>query len=187
MSSAGLTDGAGREERPALVAVWDPFVRVFHWSLVTAFAVAWISADEWDRLHEITGYAIGILVMARLVWGVIGTRHARFTDFVTSPSAVIRYLRDILGMRAKRYLGHNPAGGAMIVALLVMLSLTAGSGLLMVQSTPSPEWIEDAHEVLANLTLALVIAHVAGVVAASLMHGENLVKAMITGSKRREP
>ena len=81
---------AGRDARPAFIKVWDPFVRVFHWSLVALFIVTWISADEWDRLHEITGYAIIGLIGLRLVWGLIGTRYARFSDFVYSPGAVLK-------------------------------------------------------------------------------------------------
>lgn len=181
------------------VRVWDPFVRVFHWTLVTAFAVAFLTEDEWLDLHVLAGYAVLGLVGARLVWGLIGTRHARFGDFVHRPRIVLAYLTDVLRGRARRYLGHNPAGGAMIVALLVALTLTGLTGLLAYGASElagpfagaftDPRWaepLEDLHEVLANLTLVLAGVHVAGVVASSLLHHENLVRAMVTGTKPRE-
>jgi cytochrome b len=182
-----------------VVKVWDPLVRVFHWTLVTAFAVAFLTEDEWLDLHVLAGYTVLGLVGVRLVWGVIGTRHARFGDFVRGPSAVLAYLGDVLRGRARRYLGHNPAGGAMIVALLLFLSLTLLTGFFaygaselagpLAGAFTHPRWVEpleDAHEVFANLTLLLAGVHVAGVVASSLLHGENLVCAMVTGTKPRE-
>ncbi|MCG8049154.1 MAG: cytochrome B, partial [Candidatus Thiodiazotropha endolucinida] len=97
------------------IKVWDPLVRLFHWSLVGAFAVAWLTEDEWMGLHANAGYLIAALLLFRLVWGVLGTHYARFTDFVKSPPTVVAYLRDLVQLRAERTLGHNPAGGAMIV------------------------------------------------------------------------
>lgn len=181
-----------------VVKVWDPLVRVFHWALVTVFAVAFLTEDEWLDLHVLAGYTVLGLVGLRLVWGVIGTRHARFRDFVRRPSAVLAYLGDLLRGRARRYLGHNPAGGAMIVALLAGLALSAATGLLVYGASEAAgpfaglvgagwaEPLEAVHEVLANLTLILAGAHVAGVLASSLLHRENLVRAMVTGTKARE-
>ncbi|MCB1722789.1 MAG: cytochrome b/b6 domain-containing protein [Gammaproteobacteria bacterium] len=163
------------------ILVWDPFVRVFHWSLVTAFVVAWASGDEWASLHERAGYFIGTLVVLRVVWGLIGTRHARFTDFVVAPRRVGEYLNALRTGGGERYLGHNPAGAWMIVSLLVMLTLTIGSGLLMADGE---QW-EELHEALAWATLLLVLLHVAGVVVSGLLHHENLVRAMVTGRKVR--
>jgi len=181
------------------VKVWDPLVRVFHWTLVTAFAVAFLTEDEWLDLHVLAGYTVLGLVGVRLAWGVVGTRHARFGDFVRGPSVVLGYARDVLRGRARRYLGHNPAGGAMIVALLVFLALTVLTGLFAYGASElagpfagmfgDPRWVgplEEAHELLANLTLLLAGVHVAGVVASSLLHRENLVRAMVTGTKARE-
>jgi len=181
------------------VKVWDPLVRVFHWTLVTAFAVAFLTEDEWLDLHVLAGYAVLALVGLRLAWGMVGTRHARFGDFVHGPRVVLGYLGDVLRGRAQRYLGHNPAGGAMIVALLAFLTLTGVTGLFAYGASElagpfagtfaDPRWaepLEDLHEVLANLTLVLAGVHVAGVVASSLLHHENLVRAMVTGRKARE-
>ncbi len=167
------------------IRVWDPLVRLLHWSLVIAFTLAWVTGDDFAQLHEWAGYAVGAIVAIRLVWGFIGPRYARFSDFVKGPSAVLAYLRDMMAFRAKRYVGHNPAGGAMIVALLVMLALTALSGWALTPGAlGEEEWLEELHEVAANITLFLVILHIAGVVISSLAHGENLVRAMITGRKR---
>ncbi|MCL4767236.1 MAG: cytochrome b/b6 domain-containing protein [Hyphomicrobiaceae bacterium] len=170
------------------VRVWDPFVRVFHWSLVILFAVAWATGDELQLLHEWAGYAIAVLLAARVVWGIIGTTHARFGDFIYRPSAVASHLADSLRFRARRYLGHNPAGGAMVVALLLTLALTAATGILMSgEAYRDAHWLEDIHEMAANLMLLLIGLHVAGVILASFEHRENLVKAMLTGRKRRQP
>ena len=177
-----LSEGDGDR---VTVAVWDPFVRLFHWSIVASFAVAWFSAARWDDLHEWAGYAAAFLVAFRMVWGLVGTRHARFSDFVYSPSSVVSYLRDISVRREARYLGHNPAGGAMILALLTAMSLTAFTGWL--ETTDEyfgVGWVQDTHSYAAHGMLALAAIHVGGVALASFRHRENLVRAMITGRKR---
>jgi len=167
------------------VKVWDPLVRVFHWSLVVSFATAWISADEWDDLHEWAGYAAAALIVFRLVWGLVGTPYSRFTQFVRSPGIVAAYLNDMLKRREHRYLGHNPAGGAMIVVLMVaMLALSLTGWMYTTETFWGVEWVEETHEFLANLMLVLVGLHIVGVVVESLRHGENLVRAMWTGRKR---
>jgi len=165
--------------------VWDLAVRLFHWSLVASFAVAWISAEEWQDLHLWAGYAAAALVAFRLVWGLAGTRYARFRQFVRRPRVVVAYLRDVLSGREARYLGHNPAGGAMILALLLALAGLCLTGWLYTTDAYwGVEWVEETHELLANLLLALVGLHVLGVLLASLRHRENLVRAMVTGRKR---
>lgn len=178
---------AGGETRPASVKVWDPFVRLFHWSLVCLVAVAFLTGDEWDRVHIAVGYTIAGLVGLRIVWGFVGSKHARFQDFVRGPRETASYLRDALRSKARRYLGHNPAGGAMIVALLVMLTGTSISGYML---TTNAYWgskaAEEVHEVFANLTVGLATLHVIGVLAASILHRENLVRAMLTGRKREQ-
>ena len=115
------------------VRVWDPLVRVFHWSLVAAFAIAWLTADEVQQLHEVAGYAVAGLVAFRLIWGLVGSRYARFAQFLRGPRDTIAYLGDMSRGQERRYLGHNPAGAAMIVALLVTLSGTAFTGWLMAE------------------------------------------------------
>jgi cytochrome b len=177
--------GAGGAMPPVAIKVWDPFVRVFHWSLATLFLVALVTGDDAGQVHFAAGYGIAGLVGLRIVWGFVGPRHARFGDFVRSPPAVLSYLGDVAQLRAPRYLGHNPAGGAMIIALLVMLAGAGITGYMMTSDVFwGEEWIEDIHEAFANLTVGLVIVHVLGVLFSSLMHGENLVKSMVTGQKR---
>jgi cytochrome b len=200
---------------PALtVRIWDPVVRVFHWGLVAAFATAWLTADELQPVHEIAGYIVAGLVALRIIWGLVGSRYARFAQFLMGPGETLAYLGDMTRGRERRYLGHNPAGAAMIVALLVTLSGTAFTGWLMADETrlaflPSmpaivaPAWADDdghereigergevegplkeVHETLANLMLLLAALHVGGVVLASFRHHENLARAMVTGDKR---
>lgn len=171
--------------QPATVRVWDPLVRIFHWSLMALFAFAFVTADEWDKAHETAGYAIAALVVVRIIWGLFGSRHARFSDFVRGPSAVARFLTDSVSLKAKRHLGHNPAGGAMVLALLLSISVIAITGFMMTTDAFwGVEWVEDAHELVAYGTLGLIALHVGGVIFASFEHSENLVKSMLTGRKR---
>ncbi len=176
---------AGGVTPPATIKVWDPFVRIFHWSLVALFTIAFLTGDEIEWLHLWAGYAIAALVALRVVWGFIGSRHARFADFVKGPRAVASFLKQSVRLEAPRYLGHNPAGGAMVIALLVMLAGLSVTGFAL---TTDAFWgskaMEEIHEILANVTLGLVCLHILGVIVASVEHGENLVKAMFTGLKR---
>jgi cytochrome b len=205
--------------------VWDLVVRLSHWTIAVGFFVAYFAEDVLT-LHVWAGYVVGVVVLLRIVWGFVGPQHARFTDFLYRPSEVVAYLRDLLALRGRRYLGHSPAGGAMVLILLVGLLATVGSGLVLyaleenagplagiVASTGAPdlatagseqgagdereaeafagrgaeesgEMWEEVHEVVANLMLVLVGLHVAGVLLASYVHRENLVRAIITGRKR---
>ena len=167
------------------IRVWDGFVRLFHWSLVAGIAMAWLTADGPKVLHEGVGYAIAGLNALRVIWGLIGPRYARFADFVRGPRPVLAYLRDLHAGRERRYLGHNPAGGAMIVAMLLTVAGTALTGWLQ---TTDAFWgssaMEEVHEALATLILVLVGLHVAGVLVESLRHHENLLLSMLTGTKR---
>jgi cytochrome b len=168
-----------------LVQVWDPFVRIFHWSLVGLFVLAFVTGDETEWAHLTAGYAIAALVLLRIIWGFVGPRHARFSDFVRTPREVTDYVRSAIRLRAPRYLGHNPTGGAMIIALLAMLIGISATGFMMTTDAFwGAQWVEDLHKGLVYATLSLIALHVAGVVFASIEHGENLVKAMITGRKR---
>jgi cytochrome b len=176
---------AGGATPPATVRVWDPLVRVFHWSLVAAFVTAWATGDEVMSVHEFAGYVIVGLLVFRLAWGIVGSRHARFTDFVYGPATVIGFLKDSVILKARRYLGHNPAGGAMVIALLLTLAVITASGVMMTTDAFwGVRWVRETHETAVDVALVLVALHVAGVVLASIEHRENLVRAMITGRKR---
>jgi len=184
--------------RQKMVRVWDPLVRIFHWSLVSAFFIAYFTEDDLLDLHVYAGYLIGGLLVFRLIWGFMGSRHARFTDFVKHPREVWAYLKSIIGQHPRRYLGHNPAGGAMVIALLLSLVMVTVSGIALYGADESAGplaaslsgmsefWVntlEDVHEFFANFTLALVFFHVSGVLIASFQHKENLVKSMVDGRK----
>jgi cytochrome b len=127
---AGCSPASGNRWNMRDVKVWDIGVRIGHWLLVLCFAVAYLTEGEPEWLHTWAGYVIATVVALRVVWGLVGPRHARFTDFVRGPSAVLGYLRDLISFRAPRYLGHSPAGGAMVVALLLMLAVTTGTGMV---------------------------------------------------------
>ncbi|HSY89384.1 MAG TPA: cytochrome b/b6 domain-containing protein [Verrucomicrobiae bacterium] len=165
------------------VKVWDPVVRVFHWSLAAAVMLALIS-DEDRGLHEAVGYLALALILIRLLWGFIGPRPARFSSFVQPPGAILAYLGDVARFRARRYLGHNPAGGAMILLLMATVATAAVSGWLsQTDRFFAVAWVEDLHRASANLLIVLIVFHLIGVLLSSLMHGENLVRAMVTGRK----
>jgi cytochrome b len=195
--SMPMLDPTRNEMPPAQTYVWDPFVRLFHWTLVAAFTVAYLTEEDLLKVHVWAGYVVGGLVVARVIWGFVGPAHARFSDFLYGPRETLRYLRDLMLFRAERHLGHSPGGGAMILLLLTLLAATVATGLVVYggdqQAGPLAgmfskefgESFEDVHEVLANITLALILAHVAAVVLASFVFRENLVRAMVTGYKRR--
>lgn len=169
---------------PATLPVWDPIVRVFHWTLAASFLGACF-LDISRSIHETLGYVALGAVAIRILWGVVGSGHARFADFVPRPSTFLGYLRDSAAGQERRYIGHNPAGGAMVIALLVAVLVIGASGWMMTTDTFfGVGWVETLHEVVANLTLALVVLHLAGVIWESRRHGENLVAAMLTGRKR---
>jgi cytochrome b len=165
--------------------VWDPLTRLFHWSLAASFAAAWLTAEELDSVHEWAGYVIVGLIIFRLLWGVIGPKYARFAQFMRSPVTVIQYLRGMIKGKEQRYIGHNPLGALMIISLILALGATAISGwMLTIEPYGTMEIVAEGHEVLANLTLLLAGLHIAGVLAASFRHRENLARAMIFGRKR---
>ncbi|KPK35510.1 MAG: hypothetical protein AMJ66_01000 [Betaproteobacteria bacterium SG8_40] len=231
--------------RSDTIKVWDPFIRIFHWSLLGLFTLSYFTGETEGPVHAWSGYAILVLIALRVIWGFVGTRHARFSDFVRSPAEVFRYLKGELSGNAPRTLGHNPAGGWMVLLLLVSILATGASGVIvlglegggpmagriapdgwivsvgntfgeaenhadgtghaddddehegerkseptdaMAQANQPHEASEDAweeiHEFLANLTVLLVVLHIAGVILSSFAHRENLVRAMFSGKKR---
>ncbi len=184
----------------ASVRVWDGFIRIFHWSLVVLFFTAYLSEDDLQTVHFYAGYGVACLITFRLLWGCVGSHHARFTNFVTSFAELKSYLKSLTSRRVKHYTGHNPAGGWMVVLLLVILILLSVSGLFLAAAEgegPLAAWyvsghwlysesvMEPLHEFAANFMISLIVIHVAGVLVSSVVHKENLIKAMLTGNKNR--
>ena len=166
------------------VKVWDPLVRVLHWSLAIVFLANFIN-EGGDPLHNWLGYAALFLIGVRFVWGLIGPRRARFSDWVRGPRTIRVYLRERLAGRSRRQLGHNPAAAAMMVSLLIGIVFVGITGWL--QTTDrffGAQWLEDLHEVLAYVVLAMVGLHVAAAITESIHYRENLIASMIHGRKR---
>ncbi len=204
---AGGTSGSETGMTDAKIRVWDPVIRSIHWLLAIAVLLNWFTERPlW--LHSWSGYLAAALVALRILWGLVGPESARFVSFVHGPRSIFDYLAGLVRLSSRRYIGHSPAGGAMAIALLVMITLTAGTGMASLaamegrgplspviqrvslprtlgQRRPQPV-IRDVHRVLGNVTLALVALHVAGVALASFAHRENLLTAMITGRKRAD-
>lgn len=170
------------------VRVWDAPVRVFHWLMALSFAGAYLTAesDSWRLLHVTLGYSMAGLVAFRLGWGLVGTRHARFSSFVRGPAAVARYLGSLLRGQPEHHVGHNPAGALAILAMLGLTLAIAASGWALYHELGG-DALEELHEALAVAMLALVGVHVAAVLLSSWLHRENLVAAMFTGRKRGAP
>ncbi len=183
-------------DKPEGIRVWDPLIRIFHWSLVFFFFVAYLTEDDIIDVHVWAGYTVTLLVIFRLIWGVIGPSPARFASFVRAPSRILDYIRHMLRMDPPHYLGHNPAAGAMVIALLVSLILVTFTGMSIIAAEGqgpladtfaaglNAEWMEEIHEFFANLTLLLVFLHVAGVAVSSFLEGQNLPRSMVTGVKQ---
>ena len=170
------------------VLVWDLPVRLFHWLTVLSFAGAWLTAESerWRLLHVTLGYTLGGLVAFRLLWGLVGSRHARFASFVRGPRAVLRNLAAMQRGQPEHHVGHNPVGALAIVAMLGLAVLIVGSGWALYNDIGGDRF-EDLHEAAAELMLAVVAVHVTGVAVASLLHHENLVGAMFSGRKAAPP
>lgn len=214
MSAVLSASNAARSRR-----IWDPIVRIGHWLLAAAFFTSWLTGDEWMQVHVISGYTIAMILLVRFVWGWVGPRNARFTSFVRGPRTVFRYLKSLAGGSPEAHRGHNPAGGWMILALLLALAVQVSSGMMLYAiedgAGPLAGWVapeatvttgehqesdsiqshdedhegdreefwEELHELGANALMLLVALHLAGVLVASLIHRENLVRSMVTGRR----
>ena len=167
------------------VPVWDRPVRLLHWLLLAAVATAWLTTLGFTQFHRAAGYAAAAVVAARLAWGVVGSRHARFAGFLRGPRAAAAYALALAKGRAPRYLGHNPLGAWMVVALLACVAALGLTGWLYTRTDLffGEPWLESLHAALAWLLLGLVALHIAGVAFTSWRHRENLVRAMVDGTK----
>ena len=188
------------------VLVWDLPTRLFHWTLVALVGLAWPTGETegfWFTVHEFAGYGVLALLVFRVLWGVWGSRHSLFADFVRPLRVVRDYSLKLLTLRPPHVIGHNPLGGWMIVLLLVVLSLLVATGLFASHehdgavamagplahhlSTGTPEAIAEAHEALFDVLLVLVAIHVTGVLVDILLTRENLIRSMVTGVKSLFP
>lgn len=166
------------------ILVWDWPVRVGHWLMAATFMLAYVTgeSEEWRLVHVMAGGTLAGIVLFRLAWGLAGTRHARFSDFIRSPGAALAYLGSLLRGQPEHHTGHNPAGGWAIVLLLLLGLAAAATGWPVYQDIGG-EWLEELHEGAVNAMLAVVLVHLAGVLVGSIAHGENLPRAMVTGRK----
>ncbi|HSW23816.1 MAG TPA: cytochrome b/b6 domain-containing protein [Burkholderiaceae bacterium] len=187
-TSVSPADQPSRTATGRPVLVWDAPVRLTHWLMVFSFAGAYLTAESehWRLVHVTLGYTLAGLVGFRVLWGFFGTRYARFANFVRGPAAVADYLRDLLARRPPHHVGHNPAGALAILVLLGLAALVTGTGWATYEELGG-KWLEELHEGAANLMLAVVGVHVAGVLVSGWLHGDNLVGAMITGHKPVRP
>lgn len=169
----------------ARVVVWDPVVRLFHWLVVTGVTANLFLLEEGKRVHRWTGYAVMALVCVRLIWGFVGSRHARFSNFIPSPSRLWSYGWALLRRREPRYIGHNPAGSVMMVTLLLLLLLIGTTGWMQtLDAFWGVKWVKALHGFLANTIMVLAGLHALAAIIESMRHRENLIWSMISGRKR---
>jgi cytochrome b len=169
----------------AAVPVWDLPLRLLHWATALCVLVAWFTPNAYDTLHRSAGYAVLVLVPVRLVWGLTGTRYSRFRNPLRVGRALPRYLMDVARGRSRRYLGLNPAGSAISMAMLILLVISGVSGWMQVTLRFfGVAWVQDTHTYASDAVMVLALVHVLGVLLMSIRQRENLVRAMITGWKR---
>ncbi len=170
------------------ILVWDVPTRVFHWLLVICFAGAWLTSES-ERLqmiHYAFGYSACVLVLFRLIWGLVGTRYARFTQFLKGPAEMMKHAKGLLSSHAHSTVGHNPVGGIVMVGLMLLILLIGLTGYFSVKEFLG-DLMGEAHEAIASLALAVAVIHIAAAIIMSVIQKENLVKAMVTGKKRGLP
>lgn len=176
---------AGRETNPSQVKVWDPLLRLFHWTLALGCIANLTVLREAGDVHEIVGYGVLGAVGVRLLWGFVGPRHARFADFVPGPRRLAGYVAAMIQRREPRYLGHNPAGAVMMLALMALVAVCGVTGWMMgLDAFWGDERLEEVHEAAANVILIMAGLHVLAALVESWRHRENLILSMVTGYKR---
>ena len=171
-----------------VILVWDVPTRVFHWLLVLCFAGAWLTSES-ERLqmiHYAFGYSAVALVLFRLVWGFIGTKYARFTQFLRGPNEMAGHIKSVLSSHQHSSPGHNPVGGIVMVGLMLIILLIGLTGYWSVKEFLG-DFMSEAHEAIASIALGLAILHIAAAVIMSLLQKENLIRAMVNGKKQGLP
>ena len=180
-----MTKAAPGARGASTVQVWDLPLRLWHWALAILVLVAWVTPNVHDRLHRLAGYAVIGLLAFRLIWGFAGTRYARFGRLGVRLRAAPRYIWNLRRGITGRYIGLNPAGTVMLVALLMLLAVSTITGAMEVTVTFfGVWWVEDTHVYASNAVLILVALHVVGVIVVGLLQRQNLVRAMLTGRKQ---
>lgn len=165
--------------------IWDPLLRVFHWTLVAGFAVNTLLLEEDGSAHQVVGYVILALLVFRLVWGFNGPRYARFSGLVPTPQGIGGQISDIVTRRRRVHLGHSPLGALMIWNIIVTLLAISATGILLtINGFSGIDWVEEAHEGLVVWAEVSVAAHIVAVIWESIRTGVNLPRAMVTGTKR---
>jgi len=181
--------------------IWDLPTRLFHWTLAGSFAVAWLTSegDRWHAVHVFAGYLMLGLVGFRVIWGFVGSHFSRFSSFWFGPRQAMVYLKQIAGGQAARHVGHNPTGSVAIYLLLALTGMIGLTGILTLGGDEQQglaagwlgfaqvKWVKELHEVLAIVMLLVVLGHITGVVVESVLHRENLARAMLTGFKQAAP
>ena len=185
-STADGNTQAGPVAGPAMVRVWDPLVRIFHWTVVFGCVLDLFVLEEGRTAHNVVGYVVAGALAIRLLWGFVGPKHARFSEFVPSLGRLARYVRALVAGREERYVGHNPAGAIMILILMALLAAVSVTGwMLTLDAFWGNEALEEIHGAISNAILGCALIHAAAVLYESHRQGENLVTAMITGNKRQ--
>ena len=172
------------ETENTTVKVWDWPVRVFHWTLAASVLGAFVTGEneDFERLHQTLGWVAAGLIAFRVVWGLVGTRYARFNEFIRGPAQVWAYIKSLRSGQPQHFVGHNPVGAVAVILLMGLTALSIYTGWLAL-AEDAAEWLEEAHEIAANTLITVVLVHVIGVLWSSRTHGENLLKAMLTGRK----
>lgn len=170
------------ENKP--IRVWDLPTRIFHWSLVASFVIAFVTAEseKWRDIHVVAGYTLAGLIAFRLLWGFVGGTYSRFSEFLPTPQKLFDYIKSLMSGQPQHHVGHNPAGAVAIFLLLGLGAVAAASGWAVYEDMGG-HLMEELHEIAANGMMVVVAIHIAGVIVSSWLHRENLVRAMITGWK----
>lgn len=170
---------------PAPILVWDPIVRIFHWTVVLGVLLNYFWLEGGKMPHRYAGYVVAGVLGIRVMWGFVGSRHARFADFVVRPRTMITHLAAVFMHRDRRYVGHNPAGGMMVLALMTLLAGVCLTGWMQgLDAFWGVLWVQTVHKICANAIVWLAALHVLAALAESFLHRENLILSMITGRKR---
>ena len=167
------------------IRVWDPVVRLFHWTIVAACTLNLFILEEGKYWHRITGYVVATAIVIRILWGFVGTKHARFSDFLPTPRRVMEQIFDMIDGSERRYLGHNPLASVMMLLLMALLAATVLTGwMTTLDAFWGEKWLEKLHGTIANGIMVLAFVHAGAAIIESWRHRENLVWSMVTGRKR---